>query len=353
MNAIQDTIKIGVLNNEEYTLHPIECSVKINQNESPYDLPANLKEETVKRLLEKKWNVYPDFIPESLYNKVAKYLGVNRSNILIGNGSNEMIFTILTAMAESGKTVNIPMPTFTVYGLISSNLNATVNNIPPHEDLSVDIDALKKAAAIKSSITIICSPNNPTGRALSPQQLFDIIEASNGIVVVDEAYIHFGGKTIIDSINKYDNLIILRTFSKAFGLAGLRIGTMISNEKIITQLAKVKLPYNLNIFTLTALDVVLDHPEFVEENVAKILSQKQILWEGLNKHKELTVYPSDSNFFLFRTKNPKMLFDELVKRDVLIRSYSSSKYLEGCLRVSFGSPEENQKFLTALDEILD
>ncbi|MBP5707108.1 MAG: histidinol-phosphate transaminase [Spirochaetales bacterium] len=351
-DTIKNTFKSGVIANEEYTLHPIECSVKINQNESPYDLPIELKQQVTDKLLHRKWNVYPDFVPESLYQKLSAYLGFDKDNILIGNGSNEMIFTILTAMLESGHTVNIPVPTFTVYGLISSNLNANVNYIAPNDDLSVNVSALREAAKIKGSVTIICSPNNPTGRALTPQDLFSIIEASQGIVVVDEAYIHFGGQTIIDSINKYDTLIILRTFSKAFGLAGLRIGCMISNKNIITQLAKVKLPYNLNIFTLTTLEVVLDNIEFLQKNIDRIMAQKSVLVEGLTKHKELTVYPSDANFILFRTNKPKYIFDELVKRDVLIRTYSSGKYMEGCLRVSIGSPEENQKFLKALDEIL-
>ena len=356
MNTIQDTIKQtikpGVLSNSEYTLHPIDCSVKINQNESPYDLPVKLKQQVTEKLMSRKWNVYPDFIPDSLYQKLSAYLGFHKDNILIGNGSNEMIFTILAAMLESGHTVNIPVPTFTVYGLISSNLNATVNYIAPNSDLSVNVPALREAAKTKGSVTIICSPNNPTGRALTPDDLFSIIEASNGIVVVDEAYIHFGGQTIIDSINKYDNLIILRTFSKAFGLAGLRIGCMISNKAIIAQLAKVKLPYNLNIFTLTTLEVVLDNIDFLQKNIDRIMEQKPILMEGLTKHKELTVFPSDSNFILFRIDKPDWLFDELVKRDVLIRTYANGKYLEGCLRVSVGSPDENKKFLDALDEIL-
>jgi histidinol-phosphate aminotransferase len=345
---MKSIFKSGVINNKAYTLKPIECPVKLNQNESPFDVQPEMKNRILEKLKEKKWNIYPDFIPVKIYEKVAKYYKVKKENILIGNGSNEMIFTILAATLEKGKKIIIPEPTFTVYKLIASNLNATIKSILLNPDFTFNKKEILKEAKTPGSVLIICSPNNPTGTFMNRKDLEEIISSSNGLVIVDEAYIQFGGESVLGLINKYNNLIILRTFSKVFGLAGLRIGLMISNIDIIRELSKVKLPYNLNILTLTTLELMLDSPEL---NTKKILEEKKFLENELSNFNELSITPSSTNFFLVKVKNSYWLFNKLLKSGILVRDVSSYPMLKNHLRISVGSHEENVKLINALKKI--
>ena len=325
--------------------------IKLNQNESPYDLPEKIKDEILIRLRAKKWNIYPDFIPDEIYEKVAKNYNLNKSNILIGNGSNEMIFTILAATIEKGKKLVIPQPTFTVYELIASNLNANIKHVMLKNDFSFDVDKIISEAKDLGSLTILCSPNSPTGTYLSYNDIKKIIKESAGIVVVDEAYIQFGGESAINLINENLNLIILRTFSKAYGLAGLRIGMMIANEKLIAQLSKVKLPYNLNIFSLITLDVIFDNMKTINKHVEMILQEKKLLKKKLSDFKELTIIPSATNFFLIKVKNSKWLYEQLLKFGILVRDVSSYPMLDNCLRISVGSKNDNEVLIDSLRKI--
>ena len=350
-NIIEKTFKAGVINNKKYTLKPIECPIKLNQNESPYDLPEEIKDKIIGKLKTSRWNIYPDFTPEDIYKKVASYYGVTGKNILIGNGSNEMINTILTATLESGKKIIIPQPTFTVYKLIASNLNANIKEIFLKDDLTFDINKIIEESKTPGSVTIICTPNNPTGTFVKYDDLEKIIKSSGGIVVVDEAYIQFGGESVLSLINKYPNLIILRTFSKVFGLAGLRIGIMISNEEIITELSKVKLPYNLNVFSLITLDTVFDNIKIIDENLNLILKEKFILENELKSFNDIKVIPSATNFFLVNVKDSKWFFEKLLESGILVRDVSSYPMLKNCLRISVGNKKENEALINALRKI--
>ncbi|MBN2545142.1 MAG: histidinol-phosphate transaminase [Spirochaetes bacterium] len=345
------SLKQGVLNNKAYTLKPIETRIKLNQNESPFDLSEDVKDKILDRLRKKSWNIYPGFTPEDIYEKVAKYLNINKENILLGNGSNEMIFTVMAAMLETGKKLIISEPTFTVYKLVASNLNAEVISILQNEDFSNKVDKIAEKSAIPGSLTVIASPNSPTGTFTKRADLIRIIEASKGIVVIDEAYIQFGGETVIDLINKYDNLIILRTFSKAFGLAGLRIGIMISNSGLITEMSKVKLPYNLNIFTLATLDILLDSPEIIDNTIKKIIEFRDYLQKEFSKINAVMFTPTSTNFFLVKIKDSKFLYNKLLEYDILVRDFSNYPMLDNCLRISVGNKNENELLIKALKEI--
>lgn len=349
---IELSIKKGVLKNKAYTLTPIESPIKLNQNESPFDLSENIKKEILEKLLKMKWNIYPEFTPQKLYNKVADYYKLSPENILIGNGSNEMIFTILAATVEKNKKVIISEPTFTVYKLISSNFNGKIKSIMMNEDFSFNVEKIIKEASTKGSITIISSPNNPTGTYLQKKYIKQIIQKSNGIVVVDEAYIHFGGESVLDLVNSYDNLIILRTFSKAFGLAGLRIGLMISNKKLISHLSKVKLPYNINIFNQICLTTILDNIEYIERNIKYIIEQREIMFKKLENFKKIKVIRSFTNFFCIKTEHSKDLFNKLLNYGILVRDISNYPMLNNYLRISIGNEYENNKLIEALTDIL-
>lgn len=345
------TLKKGVLKNKKYTLKPIECPIKLNQNESSFDLPKPLKTKIIKSLERQKWNIYPDFTPIETYRTVARYYNLDEDNILIGNGSNEMIFTILASTLEKGKKFIISEPTFTVYKLIATNLNADIRSIPLNPDLSYNTKKILKESKTPGSVTVICTPNNPTGSFMKAGDIKSIVEASKGIVVVDEAYIQFGGETVIDLIVKYPNLIILRTLSKAFGLAGLRIGLMLSNKDLISELSKVKLPYNLNIFSLEILDTVFKNIKFVEDHVASILKEKERVGKELSKLSEIKVIPSYANFFLVCVKDSKWLFEKLLEKGILVRDVSSYPMLKNHLRISLGDKKTNDALINALKNI--
>jgi len=348
---LNNTLKEGVLKNKAYTLKPNETPIKLNQNESPYDIPDKIKDKILKRLKRTKWNIYPDFVPDELYQKIADYFNLSKENILVGNGSNEMIFTILAATLEKNKKVVIPNPTFTVYGLISSNLNAEISKVPLNEDFTFNVEKIIDEAKSIGSVTILCSPNNPTGTFLKKDEIENIIKESGGIVVVDEAYIHFGGESALELIEKYPNLIVLRTFSKAFGLAGLRMGIMISNKTLISELSKVKLPYNLNILTLITLNEMFDNLDFVNKNIKKIISEKNYVEKELSKIKNISVIPSQANFFLIRVDDPNLVFNAFLENGVLIRDYSNYPMLENHLRISIGSRRENDIVINILKKI--
>ncbi len=352
MDKVNLTLKSGVLNNKPYTLAPEDTPIKLNQNESPFDIPENIKDKILKKLKETRWNIYPEFTPEALNEKIASFYGFDKDNILIGNGSNEMIFTILAASLEKGKKVILPTPTFAVYKLISSNLNADIKTVPLNEDFSFNTGKIIEECISPGSVTILCSPNNPTGTAMKRSEIEEIIQASGGTVVVDEAYIHFGGETVIDLVKKYDNLIVLRTFSKAFGLAGLRMGIMISNKNLITELAKVKLPYNLNIFSIITLNEMFDNIDFVNDNINKILAEREYLYGELAKIKKIAVIPTSANFFLIKTGNPADLFGRLLEKGIRIRDVSAYPMLENYLRISVGSRSENDALIDAIKKIL-
>lgn len=350
-NNIASTIKKGVLNNSQYKLKTINCQIKLNQNESPYDFPYNLKNSIIKKLARKNWNIYPEFIPESTIQKIADSFKLLPDNILLGNGSNEMIFTILAATIETGKKIIIPQPTFTVYKLIASNLNADIKEIMLNDDFTFNINKIIEEVKTPGSVAVICSPNNPTGTYIKYQNLLQIIKSSKGIVIVDEAYIHFGGESVIGLINEYSNLIVLRTFSKAFGLAGLRIGMMLASSALIVEIAKMKLPYNLNVLSLLILDEVFNNLDYVEKNVKRIISDKIYLEKALSEFKELTIIPSATNFFLLKVNDSKIIFNKLLEYSILVRDVSSYPMLENCLRISVGSKNENKALINALQKI--
>jgi histidinol-phosphate aminotransferase len=349
---ILKTLKNGVLKNKKYTLTPVDCKIKLNQNESPFDLPSEFKQKITDKLMNSKWNIYPDFIPDDIYEKIAAFYGYKKENLLIGNGSNEMILTILASTIETSKKIIISIPTFTVYGLISSNLNANLRLIKLNSDFSFNITEILKECKEEGSVTIICSPNNPTGTFIKKADIEKIAAESGGLVIVDEAYIHFGGESVLDLIRIYPNLVVLRTFSKAFGLAGLRIGMMFSDAGLIGELAKVKLPYNLNIFTIAVLDEIFNTPGYIDDNIKKIIDERTFLERELSKIKKIKIIPSNANFFLVKFEDSRLVFDELVKSGILVRDFSRYPMLENHLRISVGNRNENIALVDALKTII-
>ena len=347
-----DVIKPEVRRLSAYTLKHVKADVKLDQNENPYELPGELKEEVVRRVLARPWGRYPEFVPASTTKALAKFTGWTEDGILIGNGSNELIMAGLSVILGTGRKAVIPQPTFTLYKLLSSVYQSNAVMVPLKTDFTFDVDALVEASR-DAAVTVICSPNNPTGTLMAPEALKKILNLTSGLVFLDEAYHEFSGQTALKILPSYPNLIVLRTFSKAMSMAGLRFGYMMAHPEVAKEIHKAKLPYNVNIFTLTAAELILERPDLLRDAIQTLVAERQRLIQEVRK-RGLEAFDSCANFFLMRTPRPAPeLFESLYAHGVLVRDVSSYPMLERVLRVSAGTPEENNRFLNALDKSLE
>jgi histidinol-phosphate aminotransferase len=347
-------IKPEVRRAESYSLAHFEADVKLDQNENPYEIPEGLKRKIVEGVLARAWGRYPDFVPESTLRRLAAFTGWDARGILVGNGSNELIYVTLIATVGPGRTVAIPQPTFAIYKLMSSVLGARVVEVPlDAADFSFDVGALKEAAA-SAHVTIICSPNSPTGTLLALDDAEAILEAAQGLVIVDEAYHEFSGQTLFPLLERYENLVLLRTFSKARAMAGLRFGYMLTSPGLAGEIAKAQLPYSVNIFTLAAAELVMEEAEAFDTGVLALIRERDRVAAELGRRDGVETFRSEANFLLMRTAHPaRALFDVLYADGVLVRDVSRYPLLERTLRVSVGTPGENDRFLEALDRALE
>jgi histidinol-phosphate aminotransferase len=343
-------VKSQVLKVPAYTLRAYEADIKLNQNENPFDFPPNLKEETFRRFRERQWSRYPDFVPDSLRFHLAEFAGWPKDGVLIGNGSNELIQATLMVLIKSRTRIGIPIPTFTVYRLISNILGASVIDIPLNPDLSYNVgELISKSRESGASALIINNPNNPTGSAIPEEGIKRILDEFSGYVLLDEAYYEFCGHSGFGLLSEYPKLIITRTFSKAMGMAGLRVGYLLAHPDLVAQISKAKLPYNINQFSLTAAEVALENMGIFRVAINNVLKEKKRLGKELSELPGFKVYPSEANFFLVEIPvEPRVLFDELYEQGILIRDVSSYPMLSKCLRISVGTREENDRLLSAL-----
>ncbi len=343
-------VKLNVLSVPAYTLRAYEAAVKLNQNENPHDFPQDLKEETFRRFRGRMWCRYPDFVPDALRARLAEFAGWQKDGVLVGNGSNELILAVMMVLIRDRTPVVIPSPTFTVYGLVARILGATVIQVPLNPDMSYDVEGLiREAQRSRAKLLIVCTPNNPTGSVLPEGGLRRILENFKGHVLLDEAYYEFCGRTGLGLLKEYPRLIITRTFSKAMGMAGLRLGYLMTHPELASQISKAKLPYNVNQFSLTAAEVALDYRERFQPAIQAVLSERHRVGELLRTFPGVGVFPTEANFFLLDLAiSPKVVFDELFQSSILVRDVSSYPMLSRCIRVSIGTPEENDSFLDAL-----
>jgi histidinol-phosphate aminotransferase len=348
------SIKDSVRTLRPYTLSPDRASVKLNQNENPWDAPIEIKQETLRRISERAWSRYPDFIPQRLHERLAEFSGWTAQGIIAGNGSNELIQAVLMVTIGPGKRVLISEPTFALYRQITTVLGGEVVRVSLTSELTYDSDALLGAVqSTQPDVTIVCSPNNPTGCVMETSDLAALLEASNGLVVVDEAYFEFSGQTAVTLLPRYSNLIVLRTFSKAMAMAALRVGYLLACPDLVREIAKAVLPYNLNVVSQTAASVAIEMFESkLVPLIRTICAERDRLYEELRRIPGLTPVPSRANFIVTRSQlEARGVFNELLKRDILIRDVSKYPLLQDYFRVSVGTPEENDLLLDALREV--
>ena len=317
-----------------------EAAVFLDANENPYNSP---------------WNRYPDPRQLKLKAKVGEIKNMPVQNIFLGNGSDEPIDLLLRAFCEPGKDNIVSInPTYGMYRVAADTNNVVVNLVPLSTDFELDSDAVLAAVTPGTKIIFLCSPNNPSGNALNHHGILQIISGFCGLVVLDEAYIDFcPEKTFLPMLSHYPNLVILQTFSKAWGMAGLRLGMAFASEPIIEVLSRIKYPYNLSILTQhKALEMLSDEKKKADW-VDVILKERKKLIENLTKYPfVIKVYPTDANFVLVKTRNPRKIYQYLVDGKIIVRDRSSITLCEGCLRISIGSPEENATLIKALDDMI-
>lgn len=349
-------VKPEILKLSPYTIEMHPYRIKLNQNESPYDLPEEVKDALLEKVRELAWSRYPRPFPEELYDTLANDLQLDEEiGMVIGNGSNELLQMVLLASAPPGATVIVPTPTFTLYRMTSTILGARVIEVLPKDDLTFDADRIIKAAKENGAkIIFLCRPNNPTGGLIPLQDVSKIARETEGLLVLDEAYYEFSGETALSLLKEFGNIVILRTFSKALGAAGLRIGYLLGQAPLVNQIAKAKLPYNLNIISQEAALVILRNKGLLEKRVEEIISSREYLYKELARIKGISPFPSSANFICFRAEKPaKALFKALLEKGILIRDVSHYPMLSDCLRVTVGTKKENREFIKTLREIME
>jgi histidinol-phosphate aminotransferase len=349
-----DNVKPRVRGLRAYTLSPDRATIKLNQNENPWDAPAAIKKETMLRLSAREWSRYPDFVPASLHQRLATFAGWRQDGIVAGNGSNELIQALLMVTAGEGKRVLISEPTFALYRQVATVLGGDVISVPLTSRLTYDVNAI--GIAIEShnpEVTIICSPNNPTGCLLSDGELGSLLKASSGLIAIDEAYYEFAGHTAVPLLAEHANLVVFRTFSKAMALAALRVGYLLAAPELAREIAKAVLPYNLNAVSQTAAEVATEmYDTELRPSVEKIIAQRDRVYNELRNIDGLEPVPTRANFMVVRSiMEPRRVCSELLRRDILVRDVSRYPMLRDYFRLNIGTPEENDSLLEALREI--
>ena len=341
-----------------YTLRPYEPRIKLNQNESPYDVPDEIKARIARRLEHRPWNRYPPFVARGFISAVGEATGWVEDGVLVANGSNELIQAVLAVTVSAGTRVVIPEPTFTLYRLMTEVNGGTVASVPLTAELRFDVDAIVRAAReTDAAVIVLCSPNNPTGCWLTEDEIVRIHDETDALVLLDQAYVEFGGFDGIPLLEGRPRLVVLRTFSKAMAMAGLRAGYMLAHPALAAEVHKAKLPYNVNFFTEVAAAEVLRGRALLAPNVEKIRAERDRLLDEMRGIPGLHVFDSAANFVLFRVEAPgtthTAVFDRLLEEHgILVRDVSKYPMLDRCLRVNAGTHDETGAFLHALRAIM-
>ena len=299
-------------------------------------------------------NRYPDPYQKALKKEISKIKNIHEESIILGNGSDEVIDLLFRAFCEPGKDeVIIFPPTYGMYQVCADVNNVKTKKVPLTSDFEVDELSLLETVDEKSKIIWFCSPNNPTGNTMDPAVIKNILNCFEGIVVIDEAYIDFSdSQSWIDFLEFHPNLFIIQTLSKAWGLAGIRLGMGFGSKEIISVLNKIKPPYNVNSLTQEKAIEAIGYLDEKNETIDAILVEKAKLKEKLNQIDGVQkIYQSDANFLLVKIDNATNIYNKLVEQSIIVRNRSSVTLCENCLRITVGKPAENEKLLNAIKEI--
>ena len=339
---------------EGYHSPQVDVSVRLNTNEAPEPPPAGFVEALLDRVARIEWNRYPDRAATALRAGLAAHHGVDPAMVFAANGSNEVLQTLCLAYGGAGRSVAVFEPTYALHSHIARITSTSVAVGERHADFSVDLDEVRRVLASSApAITFLCSPNNPTGTIDPPDVLAEVLAAAPGLVVVDEAYGQFAPRSAVADVRPDRPLVVVRTFSKTWSMAAARLGYCVAPPEVVAALEKVVLPYHLDAVKQLAGELALDHEDEMRARVAALVEERGRLVAAL-ADLDVEVFPSGANFVLFRPRrlDGKEVWQGLLDRSVLVRDCSAWPRLEGCLRVTIGTPAEDDAFLAALTEVL-
>ena len=299
-------------------------------------------------------NRYPDNKHIDLKRSLLELNDLSKGQIVLGNGTDEILDLIIRVFCYPGsdKIITIP-PTYGMYDVIAKTNNVENIKVPLKSNFTLNLEELKKSFSKKTKLLFLCSPNNPTGNSFSRKDLIYLIESFNGVVVIDEAYINFSSNSsLVTLINKYNNLIVTQTMSKAFGMAGIRLGMGFSNIKIVNYINKIKPPYNINLLTEKRALKELKNIDSIKANIKIILEERNKLIDSLNELSFVKkVFPSDSNFILVKVDDADLRYKQLIEKGIVLRNRSKELLCDNCLRITIGTPDENKLLIKNFKEL--
>lgn len=349
-------IKPSVRAQAPYSLAAPVTARKLNQNESPLDVPEDLKREVLARAAAAPWHRYPAFVPGNLTTAIAARHDWVAEGVLVGNGSNEVIQAALAVSVAEGEAVVAPQPTFSLYRLLTGVGAGRYVPVALGEDFQYDVDSLVSAAQReRARVVVLNSPNNPTGSALPDGAVERILAETSALVLCDEAYQDFGGPSAVALLHRSARVVVFRTFSKAMGMAGLRFGYALAHPDLAREISKAKLPYNVNAVTLAAAEVALTNAARFAERTRAVVAERERFLPLLRRLPGIRVFPTAANFVLIRAETlpARVLFRRLIEEHgILIRDVSSGAGLGECLRISVGTRDDMDAVLAALEAIL-
>ena len=339
----------------------LAADAKVDQNESPYDLPDEIKRAALDAFAATPWNRYPDDRPHRLVAALEEREGLPAGSVIVGRGSNELSHTLGLCFLDTDTPVVLPSPMFSLYASVARMHGAAIVDVPAERDLSHDPDAILSAARRSGApLAIVTTPNNPTGQTIAHDDLGRLAEGVPGVLVIDEAYHEFlDGPTASDLVKTHENVLVMRTFSKAFGMAGVRLGVMMGRPEMIAEIEKSRLPFLVGRLGEEVGLAILDRSNLVAERVAELKAERAAMETWLAGLDGVEVLPGQANFFLVRTPlAPADLLRQLAERGVLIRDVTGYPALAGTdgqpgwSRISVGSPDENRAVRAALAAVL-
>jgi len=334
-----------------------EKIVKMNLNEN-FAMPN----ETIEKLLLDACRsidvrAYPPPRGSMAIKAISSFLGFSESEISVANGADEIMDLLMKVFVRKGSKVMVVEPSFPMYTFFAQLYGGSKVTVMLEPDFSLDVDAILKKADKDTRLLFVCSPNNPTGNQFRKANIKRLLQEFNGVVVMDEAYADFAPYSVINWIKDYDNLAVLRSFSKAFGLAGLRLGYLVSNKSIVKYVQRVVGPFNVNSVTQQTIALALEKWSYFEQQINFVINEREWLMENLTQIDGVTPYPSDANFILFKVTKENLtsaiVTERLENRNVLVKDRGHLPLLENCIRVTVGTRNMNETFLSALKETLE
>jgi len=329
--------------------------IKVNANECNMNLPPLVEERVMARLGGVAFNRYPNEQYDDLREQIAKYYGVQKENVLLGIGSSEIIEKIFYCFGGGEERhIVYPQPSFSMYKIYAKAAEATGVPVDLRADYTFDADAfINKVQEVKADLAVICNPNNPTGTGIPLEDIKKVADNIDCCFLVDEAYMEFYGKSAFGMLKNYPNMIIARTFSKAYGLASCRVGYMVADAKIVDMIAKAYMPYYMNVLSLVTADTCFQMRQEFVPRIQMMIAERKRMSERYAELPGVKVYPSNTNFVLVKVPDAVALNESLVAKNIGIRSFGNAPRLENCLRLSMGLREENDRIFDEIKLFLE